>query len=112
MNPREHVACDIGPILALINRRDQFHQSCVEALNTVPFPLYTVWPVIVEAFYLIQRYGGPAEIVFHWVQAGHLRIMDLRGPEIRRADHDVVARDPDTFFRVNPRQVTLSSACL
>ena len=87
MNPINRVACDTGPILALINRRDQFHQSCVEALETIPFPMFTVWPVIVEAYYLIQRYGGPADVVLHWIQAGHIRIMDLRAPEIRRMRH-------------------------
>jgi predicted AAA+ superfamily ATPase len=30
----------------------------------------------------------------------------------RRADHDIVSRDPDTFFRMNPRQVTLDEAQL
>jgi len=30
----------------------------------------------------------------------------------RRADHDVVTRDPDTFFRLNPRRVTLDEAQL
>lgn len=30
----------------------------------------------------------------------------------RRADYDVVARDPDTFFRLNPRQVALDEAQL
>lgn len=28
----------------------------------------------------------------------------------RRADHEVVTRDPDTFFRLNPRQVALDEA--
>lgn len=30
----------------------------------------------------------------------------------RRADHDVVTRDPDTFFRLNPAHVTLDEAQL
>src|ERR1051325_4902536 len=30
----------------------------------------------------------------------------------RRADHEVVSRDPDTFFRLNPRQTTLDEAQL
>jgi hypothetical protein len=42
---------------------------------------------LVEAFYLIQRYGGPADVVLHWIQAGHVRIMELRAPEIRRIRH-------------------------
>jgi predicted nucleic acid-binding protein len=87
VNPRERVACDTGPILALIDRRDQFHESCAEVLTRIPFPLFTVWPVIVEAHYLLQRYGGPADLVLHWIQAGHVRILDLRGPEIRRLRH-------------------------
>lgn len=28
----------------------------------------------------------------------------------RRADHEVITRDPDTFFRLNPRQVALDEA--
>ena len=87
MNPGNRVACDTGPILALLNRRDQFHQACADALKVMPFPLFTVWPVVVEAHYLIQRYGGPADVVLHWIQAGHVRILDLRGPEIRRIRH-------------------------
>jgi predicted nucleic acid-binding protein len=84
LNLEKGVAIDTGPILALINRRDQFHQSCVEAVSTLPFPMYTVWPVVVEAYYLIQRYGGPTDVVMHWLQAGHVRILDLRATEIRR----------------------------
>jgi uncharacterized protein len=87
LSPRDRVACDTGPILALINRHDQFHESCAQVVDSIPFPLFTVWPVVVEAHYLIQRYGGPADVVLHWVQAGHVRIMDLRGPEIRRMRH-------------------------
>ena len=87
MSPRERVACDTGPILALINRHDQFHGSCAEALVRIPFPLFTVWPVIVEAYYLLQRFGGPADLVLHWIQAGHVRILDLRAPEVRRMRH-------------------------
>ncbi len=30
----------------------------------------------------------------------------------RRADHDIVARDPDAFFRLNPRRVALDEAQL
>jgi predicted nucleic acid-binding protein len=87
LNREQRVACDTGPILALINRRDQFHQSCTEAVQTVPFPMFTVWPVIVEAYYLIQRYGGPAEVVLHWIQARHLRVMELRQADIQRIRH-------------------------
>ena len=34
------------------------------------------------------------------------KLLDLE----RRADHAIVARDPDTFFRLNPRQVAIDEA--
>ncbi len=38
--------------------------------------------------------------------SGNWKYYDLE----RRADHTVVTRDPDTFFRLNPRQVVLDEA--
>jgi uncharacterized protein len=84
LKPEKRVAVDTGPILALINRRDQFHGACSVAIRAIPLPMYTVWPVVVEAYYLLQRYGGPTDVLLHWLQAGHLRILELRGAEIRR----------------------------
>ena len=84
MKSTERVACDAGPIIALINRRDQFHQSCLKAAEGLHFPLFTVWPVIVEAYYIIESRGGPAERVLHWLSARHIRLLDLRQTEIQR----------------------------
>ena len=78
------VACDTGPILALINRRDRFHRACLEAAEGIRFPMFTVWPVIAEAYYMLERAGGPADAVFHWILAGHLRLIDLRTSDILR----------------------------
>ncbi len=84
MRSAERVACDAGPIIALINRRDQFHHPCVAAAEDLRFPLYTVWPVIVEAYYVLEIRGGPAERVLHWLSARHVRLIDLKEPDIRR----------------------------
>jgi predicted nucleic acid-binding protein len=80
----DRVACDAGPIIALINRRDQFHDSCLSAAELLPFPMFTVWPVIVEAYYVIASRGGPANRVLHWIAAGHLRLIDIRATDVRR----------------------------
>ena len=47
-------------------------------------PLFSVWPVIVEAYYVIDSRGGPADRVLHWLTARHLRLIDLRQAEILR----------------------------
>ena len=84
MRSTERVACDAGPIIALINRRDQFHQSCVTAVEQLRLPLFTVWPVIVEAYYVLDSRSGPADRVLHWLSARHLRLIGLNDSDIRR----------------------------
>lgn len=80
----DRVAIDAGPIIALINRRDAYHEQCKGVLRDIPVPMFTVWPAVVEAYYLLERDAGPSEQLLHWLQAAHVRIIDLRMQEIRR----------------------------
>jgi predicted nucleic acid-binding protein len=54
---------DAGPLIALINRNDPNHGTCVVALSSLPSgPLITTWPCFTEAMYLLFRAGGfPAQ---------------------------------------------------
>jgi predicted nucleic acid-binding protein len=55
--------CDTGPLVALIDRDDQYHARCVEALKVLPpRPLIVTWPCLTEAMYLLWRAGSaPAQ---------------------------------------------------
>jgi predicted nucleic acid-binding protein len=70
--------------VALINRNDTYHHACAKAAEDLRYPLFTVWPVIIEAFYIIDRLGGPADRVLHWVIRRHVRLIELRQPEMLR----------------------------
>ena len=48
------VLVDTGPLVAVIHADDAFHEACVETLKQIQEPLFTVWPVITEALYLIR----------------------------------------------------------
>lgn len=54
---------DTGPLVALIDRDDQYHDRCIEALRVLPpRPLIVTWPCLTEAMYLLRRAGGiPAQ---------------------------------------------------
>src|SRR5689334_21537350 len=80
----EQVACDTGPIVALVNRNDSYHEACIKAAEDLRYPLFTVWPVIVEAYDIIDRLGGPADLVLHWLVRRHVRIMDVRDNDVLR----------------------------
>lgn len=46
---------DTGPIVALINQRDQWHSWAIHELQEITPPLYTCEAVISEAYFLLSR---------------------------------------------------------
>ena len=50
--------CDASALVALINRRDNNHNRCVDALPKLTAPLITTWSCFTEAMHLLDRYGG------------------------------------------------------
>lgn len=54
------VLVDAGPLVALIDAADAYHDVCVEALRSLGDPLVTVWPAFTEAMYLLRE-SWPAQ---------------------------------------------------
>jgi len=77
------VILDTGPLAALMNRRDRFHEWAVEAFRTIPPPLWTCEAVLTEASHLT---GRPAEILAK-VTAGVLRVGVQVGEDSERLEH-------------------------
>ena len=66
------VLIDTGPLVAIFSESDAQHHRCVEALKVLHTPLFTCWPVITEAAWLLrerphclyQLFGGFASGMF------------------------------------------------
>lgn len=71
------VLVDTGPIVAILSRRDEYHQLCVEALRDMPGPLFTCWPVITEAAWLLRRSGAAVQQLLRSLDAGFLELLPL-----------------------------------
>ncbi|MEO0804282.1 MAG: PIN domain-containing protein [Cyanobacteria bacterium J06642_2] len=50
--------CDASALIALLHRRDRYHDRCVAAAQNAEAPLVTTWPCLVEAMYLLYRELG------------------------------------------------------
>lgn len=71
------VLVDTGPIVAIFSRRDQYHRICVEALREMPGPLFTCWPVITEAAWLLRRSGAAVQQLVRSLDVGFLELLPL-----------------------------------
>jgi len=71
------VLADTGPVVAILSRRDQYHRTCVEALRDLPGPLFTCWPVITEAAWLLRRDSTVVQQLLHSLATGFLDLLPL-----------------------------------
>lgn len=71
------VLVDTGPIVAILSRRDQYHKICVEALREMPGPLFTCWPVITEAAWLLRRDSNAVQKLLTGIDTGFLELVLL-----------------------------------
>jgi predicted nucleic acid-binding protein len=72
--------CDTGPLVALLDARDQHHKRCHEAVESLPAePLLTTLACLTEAMHLLAksvRRRGVTELLGWW-QNGFLLLHDL-----------------------------------
>jgi uncharacterized protein len=75
------VLVDTGPLVAIMSRADQHHKACVEALHDLPAPLFSCWPVITEAAWLLRGRKGAVEQLLHSISAGFLELLIIPSAE-------------------------------
>jgi predicted nucleic acid-binding protein len=76
------VVADTGPIVALLNRRDQHHDWAISAFAALTPPLYTCEPVLAEAAHLVRGLEGGRETVLDLVIRGVLAVDFRVGGEL------------------------------
>jgi predicted nucleic acid-binding protein len=75
---------DTGAILALLDRDDAWHLSCVEAFRELRLPLLTSEAVLTELFHLVGDRRHEVEAAWKFVRSGAVCLGEM-------SDHDLPA---------------------
>jgi predicted nucleic acid-binding protein len=95
---------DAGPLIAVIDRRDQHHAWARGLFGSGPGMLLTCEPVIAEAAHILRRYPRGAHALLARVAEGVLEI------PFRLTDH--AAEVADLMRKYADRPMSLADACL
>ena len=78
------VLVDAGPLVAFLDRSDQHHDSIKQALGEIADPLASVWPVVVEAMYLLSFSWAAQRALWDIFDTGAIRLLALDQEDIPR----------------------------
>ncbi|MEQ8211816.1 MAG: PIN domain-containing protein [Lacipirellulaceae bacterium] len=99
------VLVDTGALLAMYNKRDQHHEACREQSLNLPLgKVFTCWPVITEAVYMLGEKAALREEMLDTVQSQDMQILALRSGDLQGIR--------DVFEKYHDQQVDLADACL
>jgi len=79
------ILTDTGPLIALLDKKDDDHKNCVEALTRLPAePMLTTWPCFTEAIYILGTVGGYRyqSKLWRFIEDGKLELHDLMSSEV------------------------------
>lgn len=71
---KQQVLLDTGPLVALLNRSDQYHQWARNHWGQITPPLFTCEAVLAEACFLVRRFAGGQPAVLELVRRGILDV--------------------------------------
>ncbi len=79
---KSKVILDTGPLVALVDKGDRFHNWSTAIWKTISLPLLTCESVIDEACFLLQKTYGGQEAVISLVKAGVIQISLILSEEV------------------------------
>jgi predicted nucleic acid-binding protein len=80
----DDVLIDGGPLVALLDRADDWHLRCRRVFESLSDPPLTVWPAVAEAGYLLRPIYRGEITLLQLVEAGRIRLALLDRNDVPR----------------------------
>lgn len=74
------VLVDAGPLVALIDRSDDWHLRCRRTFERLDAPLTTVWPALAKASHLLKHVERGQATLMRLVESGAAMLSRYRRP--------------------------------
>ncbi|MEM7552094.1 MAG: pilus assembly protein [Bacteroidota bacterium] len=68
---------DAGPLIALFDKNDQYHQQALSFLQNNDTSLITTWPVVTEVSHMLDFSTKTQMNFLKWINRGGLRVFEL-----------------------------------
>ncbi len=85
------ILVDAGPLVALVDADDQYHEQCVSTLKSLQEPLATVLPPLTEAMYLLNDLPAAQEALWEMLVRRAVELL----PRIRELQRKYADRPMD-----------------
>ncbi|MEM7795529.1 MAG: PIN domain-containing protein [Cyanobacteria bacterium P01_C01_bin.118] len=76
------VVLDTGPLVAFLNRRDQYHQWAVNQWRLIEPPLLTCEPVVTESCFLLRQIPGGSNSIMQLIEKQVIKIDFVLSDEV------------------------------
>ena len=73
---------DAGPLIALFNKNDKYHEKIKKFIKNYKGLLTTSWPVIAEVCHMLDFNIGAQIDFLKWIKLGGLKVEDIETEEI------------------------------
>ena len=94
----KRVLVDTGPLVAILSQADEHHDKCVNVLKLLPAPLFSCWPVITEAAWLLRTDQRSVVQVLRSISEGFLVLLSLAG-----SDALLIAEVMNNYREIEPQ---------
>jgi predicted nucleic acid-binding protein len=79
---KQNIIIDTGPLVALINNREQYHSWATQEVANLAYPFFTCEAVISEACFILRDFYGGEDTVMSLLDTGLIQISFRLSDEI------------------------------